>query len=263
MKRSHSITQEQDSVVYVFSIIPIDSLLDECEEEEHEIYLEALKNNYREIGCEINNYFHGNEMFVGIEDRLNKQEIQFLKNDVSRYIALYGLIQFGWQYIKKEIIDILRKCGIDRETEQKLLKPITPGVFFGIVLSGESISRFLIIKSTCFEFIARNEYKKLLRKPGIDKEVYKGVSDNNLTILNALKKIVESSDRYGEEYNLLYGFVLYVAEKNANKIEIKERYREYMKIVAESETLEKKWLHPRRKPASLKIINQKLIYPFC
>ena len=263
MKRFRSITKEQDSVVYIFSIIPLDSLLDECKEEEHETYLNLLKSNYREIGYEINNYFHGNEMFVGIEDRLNKQEIQILKNDVARYIALYGLIQFGWHYIKKEIIDILRKCGIDRKTEQNLLNPITPGVFFGIVLSGEAISRFLIIKSTHFEFIARNEYNKLLRKPGIDKEVYKEVSANNLTILNALKNIVESGHQYGEEYNLLYGFVRYVAEKNTNEIEIKERYREYMRIVEEGETLDKKRLHPRKKPASFKIINQKLIYPFC
>ncbi len=263
MKSFRSITQEEDLVVFIFSVIPIDLLLDECEEEEHEIYLDTLKKDYTQIGCEINNYFHGNEMFVGIEDRLSKKEIQILKHDVARYIALYGLIQFGWNYIKKEIISILRKCGISRETEQALLNLITPGVFFGIVLSGEATSRFLVIKSHHFEFIARNEYKKLLRKPETDKGVYGEILANNLDMLNELHKIMESGDQYGEEYNLPYGFVRYVIEKNKNKPEIKERRREYMRILGEGETLAKKWLHPRRKPASFRIFNQKLIHPFC
>lgn len=259
MKRFRSMTQEQDLVVFIFSVIPIDSLRDECEDEEHEAYLDILQNKYGQIGCEISNYFHGTEMFVGIEDKLNKEEIQILKNDVARYIALYGLIQFGWHYIKKEIIGILRRCGIYREAEQKLLKLITPGAFFGLVLSGEAISHFLIIKSTHFEFIARNEYKKLLRKPGIGREVHGDISANNLDILNELNKITGNGEQYGEEYNILYGLVRYVAEENKNKPEIKERYREYMRIVGEGETLRKKRLHPRNKPASYKIINQKII----
>lgn len=263
MRRFRSLTQEQDLVVFIFSIIPNDSLRDECEDEEHESYLDLLKKDYGEIGYEINNYFHGDEMFVGIEDRLNREDIQFFKNNVDRYISLYGLVQFGWKYIKKEIIYILRKCGISKEIEEKILKILTPGVFYGIVLTGEAVSRFLVIKSHHFEFIARNEYKKLLRKPGIDRDQYGEILGKNLDILNELNKITESGDQYGEEYNLPYGFVRYVIEKNKNKPEIKERYREYMRILGKDEELAKKRLHPRRKPTSIGIINQKIVYPFC
>jgi hypothetical protein len=263
MRNFRSLTQEQDLVVFIFSIIPNDSLRDECEDEEHESYLDALKKYYGQIGCEIKNYFHGNEMFIGIEERLNKEEIQFFRNDVDRYISLYGLVQSGWKYIKKEIIYVLRTCGISKEIEEEILKSLTPGVFYSIVLTGEAVSSFLVIKSHDFKFIARNEYNKLLKNPGIDREQFGEIVRGNLDLLNESNKTIERGDPYGEEYNLPYAFVRYVIENNKNKPEIKERYREYMRILGKDEELAKKRLHPRRKPTSIGIINQKIVYPFC
>jgi hypothetical protein len=263
MRHFYPLTPEQDLAVFTFSIIPNDSLRDECENEEHESYLDALQKDYRQIGCEIKNYFHGDEMFLGIEERLNKEEIQFFINKVDRYISLYGLVQFGWKYIKKEIIYVLRKCGINKETEEIILKSFTPGVFYGLVITGEALSRFLAIKSHYFKFIARNEYNELLKNPGIDSEIFGKIFDDDLDVLDKLKKTIDRGDPHGEEYDFLYSIVRCAIEKNKNKPEIKERHREYMRILGKEKELVKKHLHPRRKPTSIGIINQKIAYPFC
>lgn len=230
-------------IAAIFSEIPDESLKLRCANDSQKDYFDFLKHFFTQISRAISNYFTGKPVFEGV-DTTHKEMLEI---ELEKWLCFYNLLQWGWDYILLEAIN---------EGWEILCNP---GQALQILLINHAERMFATHQARYLEHSPRRVYKQLSLIPQLEGILFKLENRGELTtkdikIINEFNKNSQKGEEIKAELNYFFEFCEKVFSKHKNKQQIKHKYKDYLRIKAESEALTQRMYHPSRRATGYKVI---------
>jgi hypothetical protein len=251
MKNQVEAQGKADVMLSVFEKTPGEYLLRECNNKSQVEYFLFLRIYFLTIREYISNYFSGNQMVSNDTVSSLYFPREEMERQVDKWLCLYDLIQWGWDYI------------MDEARLEGIVISDSPGKVFEEIIQNHAEGLLAIHQCNLYEFSPSKSYKQL-------RLIFNGHAlldqiDRGSPLIGELKEVVkqieklnQKGENIGPGFEYLYHLCMSAFNRNKDKPRIKKKYRDYKRIEGEEEKFLLKIWHPSKKAKAWKVINQEI-----